>query len=58
MKFYQKLLGYLNPFGFLNKKTEEEKGASLRFMHGTNRLSIWMMLVAVVIMVLRFFVFN
>ncbi len=56
MMFLKRLLGYLNPMGFLTKGVEGRKNVNLRFMHGINRISIWMMLFAVVVMVLRYFI--
>ncbi|MCX6190259.1 MAG: hypothetical protein NTW54_11815 [Bacteroidetes bacterium] len=56
MMFLKRLLGYLNPMGFLTKAVEGRKNVNLRFMHGINRISIWMMLFAVVVMVLRYFI--
>jgi hypothetical protein len=55
MKFARKFFGYLNPAGFIRRSEDEKNNASLRFMHGTNRISIWMMTVAVIIMIIRYF---
>ena len=56
MDFLKKLLSYLNPSGFVNKSEEEKRNVNLRFMHGINRISIWMMLIAVIIMIFRYFI--
>jgi hypothetical protein len=56
MDFLKKLLGYLNPAGFIKRSSEENKNINLRFMHGINRISIWMMLIAVIIMIIRYFI--
>ncbi len=56
MDFIKKIIGYLNPIGFLRKDREAKKNVNLRFMHGINRLSIWMMLLAVIVMILRYFI--
>ena len=58
MNFFQKLLSYLNPTGFFRKNETEKKNINLRFMHGINRISIWMMLMAVIVMVLRYFILR
>jgi hypothetical protein len=55
MGFLRKLAGYLNPAGFVRKSADEKKNVNLRFMHGINRISIWMMLIAVIIMIVRYF---
>mgnify|MGYP001793293566 CR=1 FL=1 len=56
MDFLKKLLAYLNPSGFIKNSPEEKKNINLRFMHGINRISIWMMLIAVIIMIIRYFI--
>jgi hypothetical protein len=56
MEFLNKLLGYLNPSGFVRRSDTEKKNVNLRFMHGINRISIWMMLIAVIIMIFRYFI--
>ncbi len=56
MSFLRKLSSYLNPSGFFNNSDAEKKNVNLRFMHGINRISIWMMLIAVIIMVIRYFI--
>jgi hypothetical protein len=55
MKFARKFFGYLNPAGFVRRSEAEKKNVNLRFMHGTNRISIWMFLIAVIIMIFRYF---
>ena len=52
MDFLKKLMGYFNPTSFFKKS--ENLNSSLKFMHGTNRLSIWMMLIAVLVMIYRY----
>ncbi len=56
MGFLQKLLNYINPASLRTQNGEEKKNVSLRFMHGINRISIWMMLFAVIVMIIRYFI--
>ncbi len=56
MSFFRKLAAYLNPKGFVSKSDDEKKNVNLRFMHGINRISIWMMIIALIIMILRYFI--
>ena len=56
MSFVRRFIGYLNPSGFVRKSDAEKKNVNLRFMHGINRISIWMMLVAIIIMIFRYFI--
>lgn len=53
MRFLQKLLWYLNP---LAKKDPQAKGNfNLKAMHGINRISIYLFLVALVVICYRLF---
>lgn len=47
----KKLLYYLNPKTFFTGA--KEKNLNLRFMHGMNRISILVFLMAVIVMVVR-----
>lgn len=52
MKFLKRILFYLNPLS----RDENAKGNfNLRAMHGINRISIYLFIFAVVIMVIRAF---
>ncbi len=48
--FLRRCLHYLNPATLFGKR---DPNLSLRFMHGINRISIFVFLVCVVIMVVR-----
>ncbi len=51
---FQKLISYLNPAPFFRRKENDEaSNINLRMMHGVNRLSIFMFLFCVVVMVIR-----
>lgn len=51
--FWKKLGYYLNPF---SKRDELAKSQlSLRAMHGVNRISIYVFLIALVVLAIRFF---
>ena len=47
----QKLLHYLNPANFFSKN--RESNINLRMMHGVNRLSIFMFLFCLAVMLIR-----
>ena len=49
---FKKILGYLNPMTMFQKK---EENVNLRLMHGINRISIFMFLFCMIVMVLRYF---
>ncbi len=56
MVFLKKLVGYLDftkPF----RKGEKEPDKALRFMHGTNRLSIFMFIICLIIMLFKLVIF-
>lgn len=48
--FLERILYYLNPATLFKKSTGN---SSLRFMHGINRISFFMFLICVVVMVIR-----
>lgn len=48
--FFKRVLYYLNPATLFGKS---EGNSSLRFMHGINRISIFLFLFCVVVMVIR-----
>ena len=48
--FLKRLLHYLNPATLFGKGSEN---VNLRFMHGINRISIFMFLICIGVMVLR-----
>ena len=48
--FLKRLLYYLNPATLFGKS---ENNVNLRFMHGINRISIFMFLACIVVMALR-----
>lgn len=48
--FFKRILYYLNPATLFGRS---EHGGSLRFMHGINRISIFLFLFCVVVMLLR-----
>jgi len=55
MAFFKKILGYLNPATMFKKS--ENKGSdnvSLKMMHGMNRISIFMFLFCVILMMVKF----
>ena len=54
MGIFQKFAGYLNPSSFVNGDEASKKNVNLRFMHGINRISIWMMLAAIIVMIIRY----
>ena len=56
MGFVRKFLSYLNPSGFVKKTDDEKKNVNLRFMHGINRISIWIMLGAIIVMIIRYLI--
>ena len=56
MDFFKKIFGYLNILN-LFKKTEKVEGSdstSLKMMHGMNRISIFMFLFCVIMMIYKF----
>jgi len=48
--FLKRILYYLNPATLFSKRDDN---VNLRFMHGINRISIFMFLACVVVMVVR-----
>lgn len=51
----QKILHYLNPLTMFQKPKEgEEANINLKFMHGINRISIFMFLICLIIMLFKF----
>jgi len=50
--FLKRILSYLNPMTMFQKG---EKNVNLRMMHGINRISIFMFLICVIVMLLRYF---
>lgn len=54
--FWKRLLYYLNPLTLFRKPTEaERKNFNLRAMHGINRISILVFMVALVIVLVKIF---
>ena len=51
----RKFLYYLNFANWFKKNKEDN--FNLRFMHGINRISILVFLIAMIIMILRYFIF-
>lgn len=49
--FFKKLLHYLNPVNLFRRDTDN---VNLRVMHGINKISLWMFLVCVLIMIWKF----
>jgi len=55
--FLQRLLKYLNPLTMFRKPDpNEEPNLNLKMMHGINRISIFMFLICLGIMVYRLFI--
>ncbi|MFK7758163.1 MAG: DUF6728 family protein [Flavobacteriales bacterium] len=56
MAFFKKILGYLNPATMFKKHDKEEgsDNVSLKMMHGMNRISIFMFLFCVIMMIYKF----
>ncbi|MEZ4722606.1 MAG: DUF6728 family protein [Flavobacteriales bacterium] len=50
--FFQRLLKYLNPAALFQKG---DKNINLRMMHGINRISIFMFLICVIVLIIRYF---
>lgn len=50
--FLKKFLNYLNPATFFKKGKDN---VNLRMMHGINRISIFMFLICVIVLVTRYF---
>jgi hypothetical protein len=48
--FLQKILYYLNPRNLFKR---EKADLNLRFMHGINKISIFMFLIVVIVMIVR-----
>jgi len=49
--FIKRILTYLNPLTIFQKG---EKNINLRLMHGINRISIFMFLVCVIVLIVRY----
>jgi hypothetical protein len=56
MAFFKKITGYLNIFSMFKKseKAEGKDNVSLKMMHGMNRISIFMFLFCVIMMLYKF----
>lgn len=50
--FFKRLLTYLNPATIFRKGSDN---LNLRMMHGINRISIFIFLICVVVMAIRYF---
>jgi hypothetical protein len=50
--FIKKILYYLNPKNLFKK---EDVDTNLKFMHGINKISFLMFIVAIVVMVVRYY---
>lgn len=53
MSLWQKIMYYLNPATMFHKP-EQKPSLNLRFMHGINRISIFMFLLGLIILVIKF----
>ncbi|MEL6192983.1 MAG: DUF6728 family protein [Bacteroidota bacterium] len=51
MKVWKKIFGYINVFG--KKDPDAPKSINLSFMHGINRISIFMFLAAMIYLIVR-----
>ena len=49
--FFKRILTYLNPMTMFQKG---ESNFNLRMMHGINRISIFMFLICILVMLIRF----
>jgi len=49
----RKIIYYLNPLTLFNKQ-DEKAGFNLRFMHGINRISVYMFLICLIILFIRY----
>lgn len=49
----RKIIYYINPMTLFGK-TEENMGTNLRFMHAINRISIFMFLLCLVVLFIRY----
>ena len=50
---FKKILYYLNPLTMFDKQTDE-RNVNLRFMHGINRISVYMFLICLIILFFRY----
>lgn len=50
---FKKLIYYLNPFT-LFRKEEGKPNFNLRFMHGINRISVFMFVICLLIMLVKY----
>lgn len=53
MTFWQKIIHYLNPLT-LFQKPEKRPNLNLRFMHGINRISIFMFLLGLILLIIKY----
>ncbi|HLP12592.1 MAG TPA: DUF6728 family protein [Flavobacteriales bacterium] len=51
--FFKRILYYLNPFTMF-KKGEAKKNVNLYAMHSINRISIYMFLICVIVLIIRY----
>ena len=49
----RKIIYYINPMTLFGKN-EENMGTNLRFMHGINRISIFMFLLCLIVLFVRY----
>ncbi|MGB0137797.1 MAG: DUF6728 family protein [Flavobacteriales bacterium] len=49
--FLKRILHYINPANLFRKS---DSNINLRMMHGINKISLWMFIVCLVIMLIRF----
>jgi hypothetical protein len=55
MMIIEKLLHYLNPKNLFKKPNPENKGnVNLFLMHGINRISILMFLIAIIVIIIKY----
>lgn len=53
--FFKKLLHYMNPLTLFKKTEKTHAGnVNIKLMHGINRISIFMFIVCLIILIIRF----
>ncbi|MEM7162309.1 MAG: DUF6728 family protein [Bacteroidota bacterium] len=58
MTFFKRIIYYLNPATFFSKKNSDDpqkENVNLKMMHGVNRLSIFMFLFCMIVLIYRLF---
>jgi hypothetical protein len=51
--FWQRLLYYLNPLTMFRKDKGDRPNINLKMMHGINRISIFLFLICMVLLIIR-----